>query len=234
MGNIFIYLDMGVPQVVCTDCGNCGSVMGKSLCKMADTGCCHYFPEFTLIDIQRMAVLPGGLRALDIITANPDTVINKYSIYAMGPFDKEAYESYIASGELLEAGDIRDHTVFFKSCPFVIPGSGCKFPPRFRTVICNFFICEEILKRPELKDFQKVYMRERSKYTRWVYQESGELQRVLEKNNLNLISDFSESLRLLARLHKYYGYDFPALEPVAYSPAAGSDSNNEPIITSTQ
>lgn len=216
MGNIFIDSDMGVPQIGCTDCGKCDSIIGRSLCNITDRGCCHYFPEFTLVDIQRMSVLNGGRKALDIILSTPGTIVNSYNIYSKGYFDKEAYDQYIESGNIIEAGSIRDHTIFFRTCPFVVPGSGCKLPLRFRTTVCNFFICAEIIERPDLQDQFKVYLEERSRYARWVYRESGVLQHILSENGLDLISDFSASINLLAEINPS-SYEFPSLEPVSYT-----------------
>lgn len=216
MGNIFICLDMGVPQAGCTDCGKCNSIMGRSLCEIKNRGCCHYFPEFTLVDIQRMAALDGGQEALSLILSNPGTVINSYNIYSKGPFDKEAYDKYITSGNIFETGSIKDHTIFFRTCPFVKPGSGCTLPPRFRTTVCNFFICTEILEHPDSQDDLNSFLEERSRYVRWVYRESGILQHLLAENGLNLISDFTASIDLLAEITPSC-YEFPSFEPVSYS-----------------
>lgn len=223
MGNIFMFFDHGIPQIGCTDCGNCNSLIGKSLCNIRNRGCCHYFPEFTLVDIQRMAILQGGQKALDIILSNPGTIVNKYNIYAKGLFDKEAYDKYIAGGNLLEAGSIRDHTIFFRTCPFVNPGAGCKLPVRFRTTVCNFFICEEILQQDEFQGVLREYLEERSRYARWIYRESGQLQHFLEEKGLDLISDFSGTLKLLAELGQV-DYEFPLLAQVTYNSASGMDS----------
>jgi hypothetical protein len=220
MGNIYIFFDKGVPQIGCTDCGKCKSIMGKSLCGIKNRGCCHYFPEFTLVDIQRMAVLEGGRRALDLILSYPGTKVNRFDLYCVGPFDKDAYEKYIASGELLDTGDIRDHTIFFRTCPFVVPGKGCRLPVRFRTTVCNFFICSEILDSTDDPKLLEEYMKERSRYARWAYRESGILQHLLEERGLDLVSDLDGSLGMLAEL---YGesYDFPILEPAAFGSCSG-------------
>lgn len=223
MGNIYIFFDHGIPQIGCTDCGKCNSVMGKSLCSIKNRGCCHYFPEFTLVDIQRMALLEGGLKALDIILSNSGTIVNKYNIYSKGLFDKEAYDKYIAVGNLLETGSIRDHTIFFRTCPFVSPGSGCKLPVRFRTTVCNFFVCEEILQQAEYQYVLKEYLQERSRYSRWVYRESGLLQHILEEKGLDLISDLPGTLKLLAEVG-LEEYEFPMLEPLTYHSGSGMDS----------
>ncbi len=216
MGNIFIFFDMGVPQIGCTDCFNCKSIMGKSLCDIKNRGCCHYFPEFTLVDIQRMAVLEGGRKAIDHILSYPGTKVNRFNFYCTGPFDKEAYEKYIASGELLETGSIRDHTIFFRTCPFVSPGKGCTLPARFRTTVCNFFICSEVLDNIDNQYLLEDYLKERSRYSRWVYRESGILQHLLEESGLDLVKDLWGSVDMLAELYQS-SYDFPMLEPAEFS-----------------
>lgn len=223
MGSIYMFFDHGIPQIGCTECVNCNSVMGKSLCSIINRGCCHYYPEFTLVDIQRMALLEGGQKALDIILSNPGTIVNNYNIFAKGLFDKAAYDEYISAGTFLEAGNIRDHTIFFRTCPFVKPGVGCKLPVRFRTTVCNFFVCEEILKHTDFQDVLKEYLQERSRYSRWVYRESGQLQHLLDEKGLNLNSDFPGTLKLLAELGQEE-YEFPMLNQVTYKSVSGVDS----------
>jgi hypothetical protein len=214
MGNICVQYDCCVPRLACSDCGSCGSVMGKSLCGVGNRGCCHHFPEFTLADIHKMVHIAGGLKALKIILGNPGTKINSYNIHAKGYFDEEGYNKYVASG-LLQTEPVRDHTIFFKVCPFVEPGSGCILPPRFRTAICNFFICREILEKPELQYEFKPYIEERSRYSRWIYRESAELQHLLAGNGVSLTTDFDRSLKLLADIPMNI-YEFPELPPVYF------------------
>ncbi|NLK87255.1 MAG: hypothetical protein GX279_07180 [Clostridiaceae bacterium] len=221
MGNIFVFFDMGVPQIGCTDCSHCKSIMGKSLCSIINRGCCHYFPEFTLVDIQRMAALEGGRRALDMILSYPGTKVNRFNLYSTGHFDKDAYEKYMASGALIETGGIKDHTIFFRTCPFVVPEKGCMLPARFRTTVCNFFICSEIIDDIDDPKILEEYMKERSRYARWVYRESGILQHLLEERGLDLISDFTGAVRMLAEMYED-GYDFPILEPAAFGSATGT------------
>lgn len=215
MEKIFIDYDMGVPQIGCTECGKCSSIMSKSLCAVTDRGCCHYFPEFTLVDIQRMVTLEGGWEALQTILSNPGTIINNYNIYSKGFFDREGYDRYLSSGNLLETGSIRDHTIFFRCCPYVIPGKGCKFPPRFRTTVCNFFICSEILERPDIKERSLEYLEERSRYSRWVYRESGILQHILTESGLSLADNLDACLEMLAGMEQSL-YEFPELEPILF------------------
>lgn len=190
-------------------------MMGKNLYGIENRGCCHYFPEFTLADIHRMVHFAGGLKALKTILGNPGTVINSYNIYAKGYFDEKGYKNYIESGNLLETGPLRDHTIFFRSCPFVEPGVGCILMPRFRTTVCNFFICREILERPDLQYEFKSYIEERSRYSRWIYRESAELQHLLAEKGVSLTSDFDMALKMLASIPLNI-YEFPELPPVEY------------------
>ncbi|NJD03893.1 MAG: hypothetical protein FIA99_15145 [Ruminiclostridium sp.] len=215
MGKISVEYDCGVPQLACTDCGNCDSIMGKSLCSTVSRGCCHYFPEFTLAEIQRLLHLPDGGKALDTILDYPGTVINNFNLHAKGHFEKEAYDNYFAGGELLETGKIMDHTIFFRTCPFVREGSGCIFPVRFRTTVCNLFICSEIIENPGYHNEFKPYIEERMRYSRWIYRESAELQHILTENGINLVLNLESSLKLLSEF-ALNEYKFPILEPVEY------------------
>lgn len=215
MGKLYLTVDMGVPQIGCTDCSKCCSLMGKSLCGIKNRGCCHYFPEFSLVELQRMAVLEGGRKALDAILSKPGTVINNYSIYAKGSFDSDLYNSYINSGYCLETGDIKDHTIFFRTCPMVESGKGCTLPPRFRTTVCNFFICQEIIGRPDTQHLFKGLLEERSRYVRWVYRENGILEHILSEEGLDLKKDLNGSLELLSQIEQSY-YDFPYFDPIEY------------------
>jgi len=162
-----------------------------------------------------MSVLEGGRKALDIILSNPGTTVNRYSIYARGPFDKEAYDKYIESGDLLETGSIRDHTIFFRTCPFVIPGKGCKLPVRFRTTVCNHFLCQEVLGTVEDSAMLNELIKERERYSRWVYRENVTLEHILSSNGLDLIKDFDASVRMLQEL-ELSSYDFPGFDPVEF------------------
>ena len=230
MGNIYVTYDMGVPQIGCTECGKCTSIMGVSLCGITARGCCHYFPEFTLVDLQRIALLSGGKEALDTILSYEGTVVNDFNIYCRGPFDSKAYERYVNSGKLVETGSIHDHTIFFRTCPFVVPGVGCKFPPRFRTMVCNFFVCSEIFESINDQDTLKEYLKERSRYSRWIYRESGLLQYLLEEKGLSLKSDLDAALSFLAEIEQS-SYDFPLLDPITYGSVL--DEIVSPRTTST-
>lgn len=214
MSKVYLEYCNGIPRLVCTECGKCSSVMGTSMGSITGRGCCSYFPEYNLAEIQRIVKLPGGREALDIILKNPGTVINNYYIHAKGRFEKDAYEKYLAEGNPIET-PIRDHTIFFRTCPFVVPGKGCIFEPQFRSTVCNFFVCSEILERPDRSDEFQKYINERVNYSHWIYRESQELQHILIENGLNLTNNLEVSLGLLSELELSL-YEFPQLQEVCY------------------
>jgi hypothetical protein len=214
MGKVYLDYSEGVPRLGCADCGTCSSVMGTSLCSIKDRGCCSYFPEFNLAEIHRLVKLRGGREVLDTILKNPGTEVCNYSIHAKGVLEQQAYEEYLKKGDLIET-PIQDHTIFFRTCPFVVPGKGCLFEPQHRTTVCNFFICSEILERPDCKEQFRLYIEERTRYSRWIYRESQELQHIMAENGLNLRSDLNGCLELLNELPLSV-YEFPELLPVEY------------------
>jgi len=213
MGKIFVEIDSNNPRYVCTDCTKCNSTFGTSFCSVKDRGCCFYYPEFSLLDIQRMVKTLEGLIVLDTILAHPGTTVQPYSIQTKGVFDKELYDDYMKRGKLQEFKDIRDLTIFFKACPFVKSGQGCTMPPRYRNVICNTFICDELLSAADNKEAIKLYMEERSRYARWVNWENAALKHILSENNVNLVSYFNASIRILQEI-PLNEYEFPELDPV--------------------
>ena len=213
MGKIYTELDEGTPRYGCSDCSSCSSIIGKSLCKVKNRGCCWYFPKFYLYDIQKMSKFMEGLVVLDKIINNPGTEIYNYFIHGKGYFDKEEYDEYLKSHNQVEAGDIVDYTIFFRACPFVKPGRGCSLPPRFRTFVCNFFICKEIVESIEDKSIYKIYEDERLNYSRWLDWENEGLKHVLTEKGITLAKDFDETVKFLQEL-PINEYQFPFLEPI--------------------
>lgn len=213
MLKVFVEIDQGVPRYVYTGCSQCSSVMGKSLCEIKNRGCCSYFPRFELTDIHRMSKSLEGLQTLNTIVKNPGTVIENYSIHAKGFFDKLGYDKYLKGEQTSEEISIKDRTIFFRACPFVKSGQGCTIPPRFRTCVCNFFICSEVLERPGFEEAFKPYIEERSRYARWLHRDNEELRHILYENKVNLLKDFDKSIKLLQEI-PIIDYDFPQLEPV--------------------
>ena len=215
MDRLQVAFDQSIPQFKCSECVRCTSVFGTSLCKTKGRGCCFYFPEFGLYDLHRMAVSLEGLQLLDVIRHKPGVVINPYSIYVKGSFDREGYEEYLKGGELINEDSINDQTLFFRVCPFVRSEHGCTLSPKHRTLVCNFFVCSEILGRAEIRDELVPYLEERSRYARWEHRENTELQHMLLENDVNLVTDFKASIEVLQNLSLNI-YEFPALEPVDY------------------
>ena len=212
MGSIYIEIDQNVPRYACTYCYNCPSVMGKSLCSLNNRGCCWYFPKFTLLDIQRMVKTLEGIQVLGMIRNNPGTVVNDYYLHAKGLFDKDGYEKWLKSNNHVEM-PVKDCTIFFRACPFVKNGTGCTLPPRFRTVVCNFFICDDILNREDIQEAVKPYITERSRYAAWVEWENRSLEHLLKENNVTLISNFDAAINILQNTPLDI-YEFPELEPI--------------------
>lgn len=213
MAKIYVDFDNGIPRYACNSCSSCNSLFGVSLCHIKNRGCCWYYPKFNLLDIQRMSKSIEGLSVLDKIVKNPGTIIYNYYIHAKGFFDKEGYTAYIKSGNMLEPDRVKDQTIFFRACPFVKDGLGCTLPPRYRSLICNFFICDEILNT--FKDSIEPYIKERSSYSRWEEWENIGLTSVLKDKGLNLVDDFNEAISLLQSL-PLDEYVFPKLDPIGF------------------
>lgn len=219
MGKIYVDFDEEIPRYACTSCFNCTSIMGESHCKIKNRGCCWYFPKFTLFEIQRMSKTLEGLQTLNTIIKTPSSTIYQYYIHTKGYFDSEGYSKYIHEEFHFRENLPKDSTIFFRACPFVIDSKGCTLPPKYRTHICNFFICDEIIKEAESNDIYKKYIKERASYSRFVDWENSSLKRVLIENNTNLISNFEKTIKLLQSI-PITEYEFPHLEPIEYIDSA--------------
>lgn len=215
MGKVYTLFDNNVPAYIYTGCCNCLSVMGVSLCKTQDRGCCSYFPRFSLSEIRRMSKSILGLRTLDSILKHPGTVLEPFSIQSAGDFDKASYEAYLIKDRRGDLSSINDRTLFFKTCPFVKSKVGCTIPVQFRCSVCNFFLCSEVMERPDLKDAFKPYLEARSEYMRWVYYENIALEHQLLENNLHLIKNFDLTMEFLKE-SPLAQYDFPLLDPITF------------------
>lgn len=216
MEMVYVNLDQGIPQYVYTGCKNCTSIMGTSLCRIKNRGCCYYYPKFTLLDIQRMLRSLEGLHMLESIKRLSSLEIHPFEIRAKGYFDEEGYMKYLESGSKIDAGSIRDHSIFFKACPFVKSGFGCSLPPRYRTYVCNFFLCNEVIERIKDNNHFESYLKERERYVRWVEWENASLREILFENRLDLLTDFDGAIKLLQEI-PLNAYDFPQLQPIVIS-----------------
>lgn len=200
------------PRYVCDSCYNCSSLIGTSLCKVKNRGCCYYFPKFTLYDVQRMSKTKEGVEVIDRIIKNPGTVVYNYYIHAKGYFDRKGYENFLRSHN--NGFDrIEDKSVYFKACPFVEGGKGCTIPSQFRTDVCNFFICDEVAAAlNKNKDFQQ-YIDERERYSRWINWENESLKYMLDENGVSLYNNLNEAINLLGNT-SLNEYVFPKLQPI--------------------
>jgi len=154
-----------------------------------------------------------GLIVLDTILSHPGTTTQPYCLQTKGFFDESLYNEYKNNGNLPELDNIKDFTIFFRVCPFVKSGYGCTIPPRYRNIICNTFVCEELYNRADSSEVSKLYIDERSRYARWVNWENTNLKHILMEYNVNLVSDFNKSIQILQEI-PLNNYQFPELKPL--------------------
>lgn len=212
MVKIYLKFDQDIPQYACSSCSNCSSVFGKSLCSIKDRGCCWYFPKFTLHDIHKMTKSEEGLKILDKILTLPEVKVYNYYIHAKGYFDEIGYKKYMESRQSNQYA-VQDKSIFFRACPFIKPGSGCTLPVKYRSYVCNFYICDEILSEACKYDGFEAYLKERSSYVKWVEWENRSLEHLLEERGLNLVNNFHEIIGVLKDI-PLDNYEFPQLKPI--------------------
>lgn len=188
------------------ECKNCTSIMGKSLTKIKNRGCCFYFPKFELYDIQKMVKSKEGVEVLKKILSKENTKIYHFYIWAKGDFDREGYRKYIQNEKegIKNKYMPRDRSIFFKTCPFTVEGKGCSIPNEFRSCICNFFICKEIREKHSTEYIQKL-RNEALNYYKFCERENISLENLLEEKNLTLEHNLNEVIELLKneRLNVY-------------------------------
>lgn len=212
MITVELKLDEGIPQYDCSSCRNCQSVFGKSLCSIKNRGCCWYFPKFSLYEIHRMVKTEEGLKNLNNIISLPKTKVYNYYIHAEGYFDEAGYNEYIKN-ECEWDTKIKDKTIFFRACPFVNPGIGCTLPRKYRSYVCNFFICDDILKKAEKYQEFRNYINERNSYVKWIEWENASLEALFVEQKINLINNFEEIIDILKDI-PLRECEFRKLEPV--------------------
>lgn len=213
MAYIFMDFDEGVPRIAYTGCSRCSSVIGVSLCKIKNRGCCSYFPKFYPVELQRMSLSGEGLAVLETILKVPEVEIYDDHIRAKGTFDAALHDKMLRGGLITMDGGIRDTTVFFRTCPFVKPGKGCFLQPRYRSYVCNFFICREVIEKPLYHDQLEPYLRERDRYIRFLEWENNQLIQAMQRENLSVRKNLDDVLKFLSSLPVYH-YEYPALSPV--------------------
>lgn len=213
MVKIQLEFSEGVPQYSCNCCGNCNSLFAKSLCAVKNRGCCWYFPKFTLYEIHKMVKSEDGLAVLKRIISLPKTVIYHYYIHAKGYFDEKAYNMYMMN-EYRPYCEAKDRSIFFRACPFVKPGEGCTIPAQYRSYICNFFICDEVINKISHKKEYNKYIEERQNFVRWIDWENYSLEMMLREKNINLEENFDEVINVLKDL-PLEQYEFPKLPEIS-------------------
>jgi len=212
----FIYVDFdeGVPRLAYTGCSRCSSLIGVSLCKIKNRGCCYYFPKFYPVEIQRMCHSEEGMAVLKEITGMPDVVLYDDHIHVKGSYDYILHHKMMKDGMVPINGNVKDTSVFFKTCPFVRSGMGCTLPPRYRSYVCNFFLCSEIIDNPIYKDKLEPYIRERENYIRFLEWENNQLIMAMHEEGVSFAKDFAAAVEFLKGV-EINQYDFPGLDPVA-------------------
>ncbi|NLM09255.1 MAG: hypothetical protein GX213_00405 [Clostridiaceae bacterium] len=213
MAFIYIDFDEGIPRLAYSGCSRCSSLIGVSLSQIKNRGCCYYSPKFYPVEIQRMCHSEEGLAVLDSIISMPDTVIHDDHILVKGSYDIILHEKMMKDGLVPLGGNVTDTSVFFRTCPFVRSGSGCTLSPRYRSYVCNFFICSEILDNPDYKDKLKPYLRERENYIRFLEWENNQLIMAMRGEGLTFRKNLNGAIEFLKNIG-INQYDFPKLEPI--------------------
>jgi len=214
MHYIYIEFDENVPRLAYTGCSRCTSQIGMSLCRTKNRGCCYYSPKFFPVEIQRMCHSEQGMELLQSIIELPNSVLYDDHILVKGSYDYLLNQKMLKEGLVPTDGNVKDTSVFFRTCPFVRPGLGCTLPPRFRSYVCNFFLCSEIIDNPVYKDMLKPYIRERENYIRFLDWENNQLIMAMHREGITLSRNFDAAVDFLKRT-EINQYDFPNLEPVA-------------------
>ena len=214
MDFIYIDFDNGVPRLAYTGCSRCSSLIGVSLCKTKDRGCCYYFPKFYPVEIQGMCRSEDGMALLNKIISMPNVVIYDDHFIVKGSYDIILHHKMLKDCLVPSDKNIKDTSVFFKTCPFVSYGLGCTLPPRYRSYVCNFFICSEIVDNPIYKDRLEPYIRERENYVRFLEWENNQLIMAMREEGITFVKDFSAAVEFLKDT-EINQYDFPVLNPVA-------------------
>lgn len=212
MAKVELKINKGIPQYMCDLCSHCDSLLGQSLCSDKHRGCCWYSPKFTLYEIHKMVKSEKGLAILKRILSMPKTIIYHYYIHAKGSFDKKAYNMYMLN-EYKPYSEAKDKSIFFRTCPFVKSGEGCTLPAKYRSYVCNFFICDEVINKISHMEEYKKYIEERENYVRCIDWENYSLEMMLREKNINLEDNFDEVINVLKDL-PFQQYEFPKLPEI--------------------
>lgn len=213
MATFYMDFDEGVPRLAYTGCAWCSSTMGISLCQVRNRGCCSYFPKFYPVEIQRMMHSKKGRKLLNTIIKHPGTVLFDDHIQVKGNFYAAQYDKMRQEGRIPVDDRSQDNTIYFRTCPFVCPGIGCTLPVRYRSYVCNFFVCREVLEDPANEEQLAPFVRERDNYIRFLQWENNQLIEAMQCEGLTLRENTKEAITLLA-LIPIDQYEYPRLEPV--------------------
>lgn len=187
-------------------------ILVQASAKLKTGAAAGIIPKFNLYEIHKMVKSSEGMKLLRKIISRPETVVYNYYIHAKGYFDEEGYNKFISSSEGKKCS-FNDKTVFFRACPFVEPGKGCLIPVEYRSYICNFFVCKEVMNDLSSDSEYNNYIRERDNYVHWIEWENESMQAMLTDMNLNLIHNFDEVIKVLKDL-PLENYEFPKLTPM--------------------
>jgi len=141
-------------------------------------------------------------------------------IVVRGTYDSRMHAKAQNERTIPDDGYIQDNTVFFRTCPFVRPGLGCTLPARYRTYVCNFFVCREVLENPAFQKQIAPYLQERANYVRFLEWENNQLLQAIGQKGLTIKNHIREVIELLAGL-PINQYEFPKLEPVEMADGHG-------------
>lgn len=212
MAFVYVDFDEGVPRIAFTGCSRCTSLIGLSLCRIKNRGCCYYSPKFFPVEIQRMCHSEEGMKLLESIIRMPNTVIYDDHILVKSSYDFLLHQKMLKEGLVPLDGNVSDTSVFFRTCPFVRSGVGCTLPPRYRSYVCNFFLCSEIVDNPDYQDILKPFIRERENYVRFLEWENNQLLMAMHQEGITMTGNFDTAVEFLKNT-EIEQYDFPALEP---------------------
>jgi len=204
MHSLNLVVHGNIPLFKCSYCGNCyGFLESTSYLKVKMRGCCWYFPKYKLIDIKNILNL-GREDFIYEIANLSNSKIEKYHIEVLGYFDDEKYN------KLKPQAEDFDSKLFFKLCPF-FDKNGCKLHFTLRPHPCNLYLCREVIEACGLE--YESYNRERKDYFAYCNYYNDLLAKELQNNNLNLIDNFDDSIKLLKQIH-IPNFDFRRLREI--------------------
>ena len=153
-----------------------------------------------------------GKKILDNIMKLPGVKIYNYYIHVKGFFDEKGYNEYLNSYEAYE-DEMNDKSIYFRACPFVRDGEGCSLPAKYRSYVCNFYICDEVIDKIGEDKSYKEYIKERDSYVKWLEWENEGLEAILKEKGINLINNFNKVIEVLEEIEEE-DYEFVNLSKI--------------------